>query len=970
MRYRWAMRWGSAATAALMLLALAIAMPLLRANAEVAQGMPAGASCAVLAAHDQSATNGQQWGRTLLAGHGAPGGWFGVDVCGNGVNSVAPGGANVSCDRVPTNFNATGCAPGGATSDGFGLTFQCVELVQRFAAWAFGDRPDSWHGNAPDLWLGGHHPTDFVPVPNGASRPPVPGDIVVWGATDWKGNPWPTGPQGWHDGHTAVVAAVEANRVTIVEENALWGSRNIPSETVALSHVDGMWLLSSSRHPLTHLPAAGAGRALYGWLHSRKNTGRFGHSGAVGGAEGRAVGSAPATPVRGTPHTTTGPTTSAGLPSLAPVAVVTAGGTLADLTWSTPGAESNPLDAATAPGATARDLGAPAAGPLAIDETPAVVSLASGGRYVFARGQDGKLYSAFTAPTLFGVDWSALDAPPGVALMGTVSATSFADGVAVVAQGNDGKLWWRAGPAGNLGGWIALGRPPGGVAAGAIAIAGMPGAGSPLVLALNAHGQLYENDWLDSQPTNPNAPPGWVGWMAVTLPATVTSLTGSFLVATEIPARQSSIGKWSDVPLDVVARDSAGHLWWLRRTGATSPWLTRPVDAAHAGLTPLALTAVASPATLETPDVARLHLYAADAAGVILGNLRLTGASARAPTTWSRVTSLSPLWATTAAVHASAVALGPDLSALVAPHGGRVLIAGRPDALTQVAPTSSGAPGRSAVGTWTSTGAIPGSQAFDDVFAVSDARWLVTGSSIAPTRITGGALLLAPGAVPARMLQALGSGDGAIQARLRIPAGAAGTVVAGVMLYLDDGDSLALGVNAAGAVSLCPVAWNQARACLRGRLASVAAVRTGISLRISRTGDVFTGAASADGMIWQTVGVWQPPAPTVASGATTTGATPPATTPSATPTGTATQAGAQATSALTVAPLAFTAAGLFAVDTAPAGAASTTGIPSAATSPAFLSFTGFTTVPSAPTAKASATPAATTTPTATAGATP
>ena len=66
MRYRWAMRWGSAATAALMLLALAIAMPLLRANAKVAQGMPAGASCAVLAAHDQSATNGQQWGRTLL----------------------------------------------------------------------------------------------------------------------------------------------------------------------------------------------------------------------------------------------------------------------------------------------------------------------------------------------------------------------------------------------------------------------------------------------------------------------------------------------------------------------------------------------------------------------------------------------------------------------------------------------------------------------------------------------------------------------------------------------------------------------------------------------------------------------------------------------------------------------------------------------------------------------------------------
>ena len=51
--------------------------------------------------------------------------------------------ASVSCDHIPANWSRTGCAPGGATSDGFGLSFQCVELAARFSAWAFGDSPGS-----------------------------------------------------------------------------------------------------------------------------------------------------------------------------------------------------------------------------------------------------------------------------------------------------------------------------------------------------------------------------------------------------------------------------------------------------------------------------------------------------------------------------------------------------------------------------------------------------------------------------------------------------------------------------------------------------------------------------------------------------------------------------------------------------------------------------------------------------------
>ena len=165
---------------------LAVSLPAINAAfAAPAQfGMAASATCGQLANADYTATNGGDWGRTILAGHNAPGGWFGVDVCSNGANSVAPNGSNVSCDRIPSNWNASGCAPGQPTNDGFGWTFQCVELILRFAAWAFGDNPGAWGhqgGNAPDIWLPVNHPSDYIMYPNGSSQPPVAGDILVWG---------------------------------------------------------------------------------------------------------------------------------------------------------------------------------------------------------------------------------------------------------------------------------------------------------------------------------------------------------------------------------------------------------------------------------------------------------------------------------------------------------------------------------------------------------------------------------------------------------------------------------------------------------------------------------------------------------------------------------------------------------------------------------------------------------------------
>ncbi len=169
-------------------------------------------SCATLAGADRTATNGSTWGATVLPGFGQPGGWFGVPVCANGINPVSEDGSSVSCDRIPSNWTRTGCAPGQPTGDGFGWTFQCPELIVRFSAWAFGDSPSEWGrsgwGNAPDLWLPVNHPSDFVMYPNGSTVAPVPGDILIWGSLNSKGQPWPAGPGGEHGGHIAVVAAV------------------------------------------------------------------------------------------------------------------------------------------------------------------------------------------------------------------------------------------------------------------------------------------------------------------------------------------------------------------------------------------------------------------------------------------------------------------------------------------------------------------------------------------------------------------------------------------------------------------------------------------------------------------------------------------------------------------------------------------------------------------------------------------
>lgn len=898
----------SCCAALVLVAALWTAAPLLSAHAGPASGLPSGASCAQLAAIDQTATNGSQWGRALLPGHGAPGGWFGVDVCANGIDGVSPGGANLSCDRVPANLAATGCAPGHATYDGFGLSFQCVELIARFAAWAFGDRPYDWIGNAPDLWSRGNHPADFVAYANGGGVAPVPGDILVWGAMDGHGTPWPAGPSGRHDGHVAVVAAASGGQLVIAEQNVLWGETNRGSEVLALTHVGGQWIVGDNRAATAALPtyhwhaSMGTTRALYGWLHSSKNGGQLTGAGSVPGTPVPSPTQQPPS----APHSTPQPDTSGGFPSLARGVVVTAAGTLADLTWSARDAASG--DAA-GPRAVARSLGAPPGVRLAVRQTPAVVTLPSGARNVFVLGWDGRLYVAHTSPALLGVIWRDLSAPHGVTLVGSPSASAFATGVATGALGSDGNLWWRAGPMDNLGGWTSLGRPAATPIQGSPALAALPGDGAPLALALGRDGRLYESLWQDGSSDDPSQDPGWSPWTAVSLPAMGGDLAGPLTVITELPGPHDWIGTWADVPIDVLVRTISGDLWWLRRAGGDLSWTASRIVPSHPVTAVLGGVAVANPAASDATVL--LHVYVADADGIAIGVMRRHPADGADTVAWTR---LAPAPASPAAESRwSAIALGPDLSVLLRAVGQRVELAGRPTALsalgaTPIAPMQPGPPGAVAPpGTApTSAGAVPQADSFGDGFTGKrlDPRWLMVGEVTAGAVVGGGALALSPLASPNRTLLVQGalSGDLTLTARVLLPAGADATLRAGLILYLDDADWLTLGVTRAGDVSFCALTWGQAAPCPHFQLPRGADLTRGVLLRLVRQQATFSAMASLDGASWRAVGTWQPPAPA----ATATGATAPAG-----------PASSDASTPLEVAPLAFTSAGFFAQDTAP-----------------------------------------------------
>ena len=944
-------------SAALLLVAILSTASVHSARATPLSGVPSGASCAVLSGADRTATNGRDWGRTIMLGHNAPGGWFGVDVCSNGTNTVAPNGSNVSCDRVPSNWNRTGCAPGSPSDDGYGWTFQCVELAVRFSAWAYGDSPGGWGrsgwGNAPDLWLPENHPSDFVMYPNGSTYAPVPGDLLIWGSVDRAGRPWPAGPEGQHGGHIAVVAAVRNGMVTTAEQNVKWGSDDHPTDTLALTQVGSRWILSGSTQHETSLPTyrwrrtMGLARATYGWLHST-------HKGGVAPGSSTAptptATGIPQPSANFTPHQPSG-----GLPTLTPAAVVTSGGTLADLVWST----SDLFDGQTpvnTPRADVRSLGAPPQSPLVVGQDPATIALPDGRRYTYVVGTDGNLYVARTAPHTLGVFWFAHGAPDGVKLQAVTSVTTFADGMAVAALGGDGNLWWRAGPVGQLGDWLPLGRPDGVTLAGSFAIAGMPGTGAPLVLALGADGVLYERVWqapLYNADGSVEVPAGWSDWYAPHGQPSGAHFSGRLLVVPELAGQHNVIGDWPDTSLDVLALDAQKQLWMLRLAAASGwtsqrialPATTKPLSALLAGVSVAPATPTKKSTTPSPPVTPLLHLYARADGATYLGAISIPtqkDASAPAPE-WKQL----PAIPGNVALSAGGVALplAPATSALVTASGHTLIAGGTRDGTGVLTPqdvradsadSANSATVASGTGSadattsadaaahdpWLTLGTATTAPTFNDDLQAAklDGRWQTVGSGMKVTTSTAGARLTSTTGSMAALLQSAQIGDTQMTVRLAMPAHASGDVKAGLMLYLDDGDWVMLLLDGTGRVSLCPAAWQKAFPC-QTKQVTAKAMQSGIWLRITRQNMAFSGTFSADGSSWQPIGQWVPtyvgePATSDTSGATPKATPSPVATPrpgaTATPSATSKQTQPQD---LKVAPLAFGAWGVVSYST-------------------------------------------------------
>lgn len=104
------------------------------------------------------------------------------------------------------SYTGTGTSCGAYVSTGY--QYQCVELVMRHFKRKWGLR---WYGNAKDLLT--NAPRANVEVFNNGDRahPPRPGDMLVWTNSTY--------------GHVALITAVRANAVDIIEQNVSGNGR-------------------------------------------------------------------------------------------------------------------------------------------------------------------------------------------------------------------------------------------------------------------------------------------------------------------------------------------------------------------------------------------------------------------------------------------------------------------------------------------------------------------------------------------------------------------------------------------------------------------------------------------------------------------------------------------------------------------------------------------------------------------------
>ena len=826
-------------------LVLAITLPLARSLQAAPSLPPPTASCATLAALNPTATNGPNWGKTILKGFGAADGWFGVDVCSNGASAI-----NVSCDQTPTSWGASGCAPGQPSRDGYGWTFQCPELIKRFGAWAFGDSPDDWGGryggDAPALWLDGNHPANYVMYPNGSKQAPVPGDILVWGYLDSAGQPWPAGPFGNHSGHIAVVAAVRNGIVVTAEQNVGWGGQDHPSDTLALTATPTGWILSGSTTPMTTLPTyrwqrtMGASRATYGWLHSTKNTGKF-----------QKTGAAPTTPPPPPP-------------SLSSAAVVTKSGALADLTWTQLPTSPDAIFIST-PVAATRQLGAPPGATLRADLAPATL-VSADSRRIVAVDTDGNLWEARTASAYLGVVWSKLGAPPGVLLVGAPSVVPFAGGALVSALGADGALWWRTESAQGPGPWTSLGRPsPSPLTGSAITLA-LPGSSQLLAVGLGADGRIYVAQWrsFNGSGDESSHTQGWTEWTAITAtdgvkPSKRIRITDATprIVATIEPGGAAPNSSTVLPPtVDVFALDGDGAITWLRGAGDPSSWRVRTVD--HPGGATTLLAATTLDGFLGTTTLSHIEqLYLATTQGINMASLTMpaTDPTANPAITWTPFAAQDK--ATQLEQVGSALQVGPGASALLLATGDHALAAATPDAISilsgepvSAATTTASAP----LPTWFDAGAAsPGKSFSDDLVAAKlDPRWRLAPANAQAQATTGGLRLSSqPDGAPAMLTQAALLDGSSMRVKV---SGLGDGSQAGLTLRFDEGDWLALTTDRLGNIQFCPSRDQKIGACQSTHVAL--APDGSLWFELSRAGAMFLASVSVDGANWTQIGSW------------------------------------------------------------------------------------------------------------------
>jgi surface antigen len=323
-----------------------------------------------------------------------------------------------------SSFDDTGCgAPNGCT---FGPEFQCTELAQRYAYYAWGE-PATWsgyggnQGNAYEMW----NSAPLLPIPlaqfaNGGGNAPQQGDLMIFNP-GWLGSYWDG------SGHVAVVEDVTATYVDIVEQNgtstgtdrfALNGSTvSAPGYTPLVG-----WLRNTGNGAPASLPAgiiggspvaASAAAGTMDVLWRGNDTGVWTiayRNGAWAGA----------------PHELT--TLSGSDPSL----VATSGGHL-DAFWK--GADGNIW----------RDQGTTAGwenpikvGDGPIDSGPHAIVLSDGSFQLFWRGHDGNLWTDRGSTTWTGAHFLG-DGP----LPGDPYPVSIGSGHASVFwHGGDGAIWF------------------------------------------------------------------------------------------------------------------------------------------------------------------------------------------------------------------------------------------------------------------------------------------------------------------------------------------------------------------------------------------------------------------------------------------------------------------------------------------------------------------------------------------------